>query len=270
MVNLPEHVSLPGCVVRYADNGGSAQPSVLFLHGAGADHVMFETQRRALAEAGFRTVVVDLRAHGASRPNTTPLSADLFVQDIEALIAHSGLSRPALVGHSLGGNLAQRLVQRAPDRYSALAVLDATWNTGPLSTWERWALTIAAPVLRLIPRSRLPRVMADASAVTAPARADLVRAFSALSKEEFLAVWRATTQFVAPDPSYRTPVPLLLVRGEKDRTGNIARAMPRWATAEKVTEIVVPGAGHVITQDAPDAVAQVLRDFLTRVVDRAE
>ena len=268
MVNLPGELDTSGCVLRYADDGGPG-PSVLLLHGAGADHVMFQVQRRALARAGFRTVVVDLRGHGASRPNTVPVSAELLVSDIEALVRHCGLDRPALVGHSLGGNLAQRLVQRAPERYSALAVFDATWNAGPLSVAERWALACVAPVLRLVPASRLPRMMADASAVTAAARSDLVRAFSTLSKAEFLAVWQATTQLVVPDPEYRTPVPLLLLRGEKDRTGNIARAMPRWAATEGVSETVVPGAGHVVTQDAPDAVAQALGDFLARVVDRA-
>ena len=64
-------------------------------------------------------------------------------------------------------------------------------------------------------------------------------------------MWRATTEFVVPEPEYRTPVPLLLMRGERDRSGNIATGMLRWAEAEGVREIVVPGAGHVVTQDAP-------------------
>jgi len=37
------------------------------------------------------------------------------------------------------------------------------------------------------------------------ARADLIRASSNLSKSELLGVWRATTEFVVPEPEYRTP-----------------------------------------------------------------
>ena len=58
-----------------------------------------------------------------------------------------------------------------------------------------------------------------------------------LPKRTFLDVWRATVSLVDPDPAYRTPVPLGLIRGADDRTGNIATAMPRWAAAEGVTEV---------------------------------
>jgi 3-oxoadipate enol-lactonase len=265
MADLTETVRLDGCTLRYADSGGGGRPVVL-LHGAGADHAMYTEQHAALVGTGFRSVLLDLRGHGVSRPNTVPLSAGLLVEDVEDLVSHLGLERPVLVGHSLGGNLAQRLVRRAPGRYCALAVLGSTWNTGPLTPLERLTLKSAAPLLRLIPARVLPRLMADASAVTATARAHLVRTFSSMSKADFLSVWRATTQFVSPDPSYRTPVPLLLLRGEKDRTGNIATAMPRWAAAEGVEETVVPDAGHVVTLDAPAAVSQVLLSFLTRTV----
>ncbi|GAA0947139.1 alpha/beta hydrolase [Actinocorallia libanotica] len=247
--------------MRYADSGGDGVPVVL-LHGAGADHTMYAAQNDALVAAGFRTVLLDLRGHGSSRPNTVASNAELLTADVEALVSHLGLRRPALVGHSLGGNLAQRLVRRAPDRYSALAVLDSTWNTGPLTAGERLALKSAAPLLRLIPARALPRLMADASAVTAPARAALTRTFSTMPKPEFLSVWRATAQFVTPDPAYRTPVPLLLLRGADDRTGNIATAMPRWAAAEGTTETVIPAAGHVVTLDAPAPVTRSLLAFL--------
>jgi 3-oxoadipate enol-lactonase len=261
MMDLTGVLHLKGCALRYADDGGNGAP-VLLLHGAGADHVMFSAQWEALATAGFRPVVLDLRGHGVSRPTAVSLSADRFTEDVEALITHLGLHQPALVGHSLGGNLAQRLVQRAPYRYSALAVIDSAWNSGPLTAVERFSLRATAPLLGLVPARRLPRLMADASAVTGAARTDLVRAFSNLSRSEFLAVWQATTEFVVPEPGYRTPIPLLLMRGEKDRTGNIAAAMPLWADAEGVRELVVPGAGHVVTQDAPQAVSDALLAFL--------
>ncbi|GAA2738449.1 alpha/beta hydrolase [Actinocorallia aurantiaca] len=269
MVNLEGVLRLDGCAMRYADSGGDGRP-VVFLHGAGADHTMYAAQYETLVAAGFRAVLLDLRGHGSSRPNTASLSAEVLATDIEALVAHLGLRRPALVGHSLGGNLAQRLVRRAPDRYSAMAVLDSAWNTGPLSAMERLALKSAAPVLRLIPARALPRMMADASAVTDTARADLVRVFSAMPKAEFLSVWLATTRFVDPDPAYRTPVPLLLLRGAKDRTGNIATAMPQWAAAEGIEEVVIPDAGHVVTLDAPEAASKALLAFLTRIESEHE
>ncbi|MCC6314660.1 MAG: alpha/beta hydrolase [Thermomicrobiales bacterium] len=265
MVNLGSALTLGGCTIRFADSGGCGQPVVL-LHGAGLDHEMFDAQAGRLLEVGHRVIRVDLRAHGASRPNSDPLSAEQFVLDMEALIAHAGLARPALVGQSLGGNIAQRLVQRAPGAYSRLSVLDATWNTGPLTLGERLVLRAAAPMLALMPWQRLRASMADASASSLTARAYAERTFARMSKPEFIAVWRATAQFISPDPAYRTAIPLLLARGASDRLGNIAAAMPAWAMAEGVAEAIIPGAGHIVTLDAPDAMNDVLlRFFATRV-----
>lgn len=264
MVMLNSSLSRPGCVLAYRDTPGERLP-VVFLHGAGADHVMFAAQAAALERAGHRVIVWDLRSHGQSRPNTAPLTADLLVDDLEALTSALGLERPALVGHSLGGNIAQAVVRRSGSSYAGLAVLDSAWNTGPLSWVERRLLALAAPGLALIPAGKLAGVMADASAVSLAARTDLRRAFTAVPKRDFLDIWRATTAFVDPDPGYRAPIPLCLVRGEQDTTGNIAAAMPAWAAHEGVSEHVVPNAGHVVTQDAPAAVTEILRSFLAQL-----
>lgn len=261
MSNLVSIARLPGVEIAYSDEGDT-QPAVVFLHGAGADHVMFERQVEAVRRTGRRGVTWDMRAHGRSRPNEEVITANRLLADAELLIELLGLDRPVLVGHSLGGNIAQELVRRSPGSYSALVVIDSTWNSGPLSWWERGLLRAAAPVLALIPAASLPITMARASAVTPEAQADLTRAFSRVPKKDFLAIWRATASFVRPRPGYRTPVPLLLMRGERDRTGNIAKAMPAWAEYEGVAEVVVAGAGHVPQQDAPDAVTVALLDFI--------
>lgn len=264
MLNIDERLPAGGCSLAFADSGGS-EPAVLFLHGAGADHVMFADQAEVIAATGRRVVLVDLRGHGRSRPNTSSLSAELLIDDATTLIAALELDRPVLVGHSLGGNLAQALVRLSPGEYSGLAVLDSTWNTGPLTWFERRLLRLAAPGLALIPEKRLPRVMAAASATSAFARRDAERAFSQVTKGEFLDIWRATTSFVTPDASYRTPVPLCLIRGADDRTGNIATAMPAWARHEGVVELVVPNAGHIVSQDDAASVTAELLRFLASI-----
>lgn len=101
--------------------------------------------------------------------------------------------------------------------------------------------------------------MARASAETPRGIAECEAVFARMPKRVFLDVWRATASLVGPEPGHRSPVPLGLVRGARDRTGNIAVAMPRWALAEGVAEHVVPGAGHVVTLDAPEATTKAIR-----------
>jgi pimeloyl-ACP methyl ester carboxylesterase len=262
MVNLGRVLERDGGVLRYGDLAGGRRPVVL-THGAGMDHRMFDAQAHALHEAGHRVISWDQRGHGESRlaPGTR-FTAATALDDLIALLDHLGLDHPILIGHSLGGNLSQALVRHLPERAYGLIVVDAAWNTGPLTAVERVMLRLAAPSLALIPASRLPGLMARASAVTPEAIAETGATFACMRKRVFLDVWRATVSLVDPDPGYRTPVPLGLIRGDRDRTGNIAAAMPRWARAEGVTEHVIPGAGHVVTLDAADETTRAIRDII--------
>ncbi|MED7924411.1 alpha/beta hydrolase [Nonomuraea sp. LP-02] len=264
MLNLPSVFPFQGCNLRYADSGGDGVPLV-FTHGAGADHVMFHAQRDHLRERGYRVVLWDLRGHGLSRPPGVPFTAGQAVADLRALVEHLALDRPVLVGQSLGGNLGQAVVRRHPGLARALVVIGSAPNTAPLSSWDRLLLRSAAPILAAIPARALPPLMAAASAVTPQARADARRAFGALPKKDFLQAWRATVALLDPDPGYRTPVPLCLIRGERDRTGDIASAMPRWAAAEGVEEVVVPDAGHIANQDNPRVVNEAIETFLAAI-----
>lgn len=256
---MPE-LALDGCVIRYDDSGGDGR-AVLFTHGAGADRTMFRAQHAHLAALGHRVVSWDQRGHGESL-GELPFTAARGLADLEALVAQLGFDRPVLIGQSLGGNLSQAAVRARPTAYSALVVMDSAWNAAPLRRLDRALLAIATPTLRAIPWRWLPGVMANASAETADARAALRATFERLGKSRFLDAWQATVDLLDPLPGYRTPIPLCLIRGSADRTGTIATLMPQWAAAEGVTEIVISGAGHMVTMDQPAAVNEALERFL--------
>ncbi|WP_258196573.1 alpha/beta fold hydrolase [Nocardia farcinica] len=262
MVKLARRLTRPGAEIAFADFGGDGS-SVVLIHGAGVDHSMFDEQVPVLTQRGYRVIVWDLRGHGQSAlsPGERFTASDAL-EDLDALLAECGVDAPVLVGHSLGGNLAQAFAQKFPQRVGGVIVLDSTWNAGPLSALERFALRLAAPGLAVIPAGRLPRIMARASATTPEAMARTEALFTRIPKRTFLDVWRATASFVAPEPGYRSPVPLALVRGAEDRTGNIATAMPRWADAEGLVEHVIPGAGHMVTMDAPAETSRLLVSIL--------
>lgn len=258
MVDLDRRLVRPGAVLAFADSGGAGHP-VLLTHGAGMDHSMFDVQADALIDSGYRVLRWDLRGHGASRlDDGVRFSAEAALADMAALLAECMLARVILVGHSLGGNLAQAFAAARSSQVSGVVVMDASWNTGPLSRGERIALHLAAPALALVPARRLAGIMARASAESACAVVRTEAVFARMSKREFLDVWRATASLIAPDPAYRSDAPLGLIRGAEDRTGNIASAMPRWARAEGVGERVIAGAGHIVTWDAPDEASAAL------------
>jgi len=120
----------PGATIAYWVSGPRRAPVVVLLHGATLDHHAWKPQVDKLATR-YRVVVPDLRGHGESTLEGA-FRFDDAVDDVVALLDEVDTGTPMVVGGlSLGGNVAQEIVHRDPDRVDALVVADSTCNTAP-------------------------------------------------------------------------------------------------------------------------------------------
>ena len=113
----------------FAATGGRAfdvrKPAVIFIHGAGLDHVCWQLQSRWFAWHGWSSLAIDLPAHG--RSEGSPLaSIDAMADWVVRLIGVAGLEKAALVGHSMGAVIALETAARAPSRVSHLSLLSVS------------------------------------------------------------------------------------------------------------------------------------------------
>src|ERR1051326_7146563 len=99
-------------------------PAVVFLHGIGGSARIWAPQLASFAAAGFRPVALDMLGYGAREP-VDRMDFDMLAADVEAQITRQDVDRPIIVGHSMGGMLAQTLLRRGPRAYRA-AVLSCT------------------------------------------------------------------------------------------------------------------------------------------------
>src|SRR5690349_17607389 len=121
----------PDAMLSYLLDGPAGGPTVVLLHGATLDGHAWDAQVAVLRDR-YRVVVPDLRGHGASTMDGR-FTFDDAVADVLALLDELGLDAAAgvpvaLVGLSLGGNIAQEIAYREPGRLSALVVADSTCN----------------------------------------------------------------------------------------------------------------------------------------------
>jgi esterase len=102
--------------------GGAGAPLVV-LHGLLGSSRNWQSAGVALAERGHRVLAPDLRNHGSS-PWADDCSYAALARDVIAMLDGLALGPVHLVGHSMGGKAAMRLVMDRPDLVSRLTVVD--------------------------------------------------------------------------------------------------------------------------------------------------
>ena len=258
-------VALPDGEVRLRVVGRG--PPVLCLHGLSSHGAVWDRPARRLS-ARFTLYLPDLLGRGGSRPRPElDYGLDAEVERVRALLEAVRVDPVLTVGHSQGAALALALA--ADDGRPGGLVLAC-----PVTPWTRRPAVLEllqrAPVRRaaapLLARLRRPLVRwilrrrvygdpsrADAASVAryAAPYADPRRAAALLAA---LADWRpAELRGRLPAPGH----PVHVLAGGRDR-----RIPPRDARrlAEELGEAfrVVPGAGHLLPEEAPGAVARAV------------
>jgi len=115
-----------GFRLYYEDGGGNA-PAIVFLHGAGGNHLSWWQQLPVFADE-YRCIAVDQRGFGQSPdvpggPGPAALGADVL-----ALLDHLGIARAALVAQSMGGWAAVGAAVSAPERLWAIVLANTVGN----------------------------------------------------------------------------------------------------------------------------------------------
>ncbi len=154
---MSEFVSAGGGRLAY-DTAGAGAPPMIFVHGWGCDRSYFAPQFAHFA-AGHAVATLDLRGHGdSSRPVPGPGSRydiEVLADDLLAVADAADLSRPAVVGHSLGALVGLACAAR-PGAICALLMVDPA----PITNEEAKAFFLES-VDAVDARRRRGRVVAD-------------------------------------------------------------------------------------------------------------
>lgn len=119
---IVEHPTIAGrpATIGRPVHARSGAPTILLLHGAFADHHSFEGWMPYLADAGYTAVAVSQRGRlGVGPEHAAGLTFADYVDDARAVIDELA-QPPVIVGHSLGGLVAQRLAAEGRTRAIAL------------------------------------------------------------------------------------------------------------------------------------------------------
>ena len=251
--------------LAYQDVGSG--PPLVILHGLFGSGRNWTRIARQLGEA-WRVYTLDLRNHGDS-PWNDDVSYSAMASDLLAFLDRQGIEQASVVGHSMGGKAAMALALQHPERVRDLVVVDIAPSSYGL------AFHSYIEVMQALDLSNLGR-RAEADAQLQAVVPDAgIRAFllQTLVAKDGRFSWRLNLQALSaglpmisafPDDlleraySGRT---LFLGGGASDYIGPehhvlIERMFPR-ASIE-----MVPGVGHWVHAEAPDAFLAHLQAFL--------
>ncbi|WP_366825106.1 alpha/beta hydrolase [Phenylobacterium sp.] len=251
----------------------SRSPSIIMVHGAFCGGWVFDAFRQPFEAAGHPVLAPDLRGHGAGdRPGEVGgLSMADYASDIAHLcrrVAEAEGAAPVLLGHSMGGLVAQMAARRGPVSALALLAPSAPWGVFGSSLEE--AVTAAAlplvaptpfspvdPDLQLLKAFSLDRLTPAAR----EAAARRTRPESARAILETLTWWLDPLMTTLAPPG-RLGLDSLVLSGSRDRVHPPA-------TVRQVAERLggdyreMPGMSHWLPGEPGwEAVAGVILDWL--------
>ena len=252
-------LEVEGGVLAYDDEGprDGQGPPLVFVHGWTANRHRWDHQS-AHFSAERRVIRLDLRGHGDSTGAGVGAVDDL-AQDVLALLDHLKVDRCVLVGHSMGGMIAQTIALARPDLVERLVLVDSisrmAYSRGrgllmAASTLVPFRLFVAANIQRAFapgyPREEVRKYI-EASAAT--------------PKEVVMTDYGAMRAFDVLDRVGEIEAPTLIVHGFHDIQLPL-KQMLRMAKAYPNAVVRIIDAGHELPVEKPAELTEALDRFL--------
>jgi pimeloyl-ACP methyl ester carboxylesterase len=262
-------------------------PTLFILHGWMDVSASFQFLVDAM-RGGWRVVAPDWRGFGLTEwtKGGSYWFPDYFA-DLDALLGHFSPDTPAtLIGHSMGGNVAGMYAGVRPERVARLVSLEGFGlaGAGPEKAPERYArwlkeLSEDAPAFRDYDsfEALAERLRGNNPRLTRERALFLARHWGLAKPDGRVALASDPAHKLVNPVLYRieeaaacwdkVAAPVLWVSGSetaipKQLKLSDAELAARKARFRRLTERVIPGAGHMLHHDQPERLAEVIEEFL--------
>ena len=245
-----------------SDHWKDDSDTLFFLHGLTADHRMFDAQV-SFFEPDYRILCWDTPGHGRSRPFQDFDFSDASEYLREILDAVS-VQKVILIGQSLGGFLAQSFIKRYPERVKGFVSIDSTpYGSVYYSGFDIWILKQVEWMAHLYPLTWMKRAMAKQVSSTKRSYDNMMEMLSPYQKNELCHLMGlGYSGFLQDNCDLKIPCPVLLILGEKDKTGKVVHYNKEWTKRTGYPLKVISGAAHNVNVDKPEEVNEIILTFL--------
>jgi pimeloyl-ACP methyl ester carboxylesterase len=245
---MPE-VTINGCTTHYRTSSRSPQgaPTILCLHGSGADSIVWSAQISRLRR-NYALIAPDLPGHGRSEGTALSSAVD-YTAWLHAFTQALGLARFFLMGHSFGGAIAQEYARLHPEQVTGL-VLIGTGTRFKFSGTYRELFEKGIDPESPEARQHIPEQFLAAYAF-------LKNNSSPVLHADLLAAGR----FDSREWISGITAPALVMRGENDFVTPLDMPAELAAMLPNARRTIIPDAGHVVMLEVRDAFNKCVSEF---------
>lgn len=250
-----------GVRMHYAEQGDAAGEPFILLHGYSDSWFSFSRVLTPLAREA-RVYALDLRGHGKTdRPASGYHMRDLAA-DVVAFMDAKGIAKATIIGHSMGGFVAQQVALAVPQRVSHLVLVGSATtprNIAGFGELEQAVIALTDPVPESFAREF------QVSTVHTPVGAEFIDRAVAESLRLPARVWRQLMEGMkatdAAGALYWSGIPVLVLRGEKDTYITAAETDALVALVAAKSVKTYANTGHAPHWEQPVVFAQDVLAF---------
>jgi len=252
-----------GNLTLNVEEQGTGEPSLLFLHYWGGSLRTWNKVVERL-QSSFRCIAYDMRGWGQSDAPENGYSISDLADEAASLIRVLGLTRFVLVGHSMGGKVAQLLASRRPAGLEGVVLVAPATPTPTRFSEEMREGQIHAYDSR---ETVLQAVQFLSARSPAPDVLEQIVEDSLRGSPQAKRAW--PTSAILEDISKEVPniaVHTLVVAGELDRLDSVEQHRREvLGRIPGAAMEIVNGSGHLVPIDEPDQLASAIARFVTRL-----
>ena len=243
-------------------------PTVVFLHAFPLNAQMWDAQMKAVGEAGFPLLALDFPGFGAA-PSNGQRTVQEFAQFISDALERERVTSAVLVGLSMGGYVALRILERHAALVRGLVLADTKASPdAPDARTKRlkMAARVESEGTGFLQAELIPNLL---SKTVSPEVLERTQQFAGDAAQH--AVYNALAALASrPDSRLMLEdivIPTLVLVGEDDSVTPISDAEAMAGAIPNARLEVIRGAGHLSNLEQPEAFNAALLEFLEQFRD---
>ncbi len=239
------------------DNFGAHEQSLVFIHGSGGNSSAWSYQYSKLHE-NYNIAAIDLPGHGQSDGHGEQ-DIQTYVFRLIEILDVLKLTRPVLIGHSLGAAIALSFAAAQPQEVSGVVAAGGGLTMPVNPDILEGFLKQPGVIMDIICKISLAKA-------NRPVFYDAIRASLAEARVEVMAGdMLACSKFDLTGELDNITVPVLVLCGVEDKMTPPASSEQIATGITGAKLVLVEGAGHLVMMEQPDAFNQALKDFCTAI-----